>query len=91
MMQDEMFKAISIPEPSEITSLIGDIAIFNDKPVAHTHVNGATSDGISHSGNLLEMFVGPTLEVVVMVEPTALYKKLDPESGAGIIDPALKQ
>ena len=87
----KMFKVIPIPEPSEITSLIGDIAIFNKKPVAHTHVNLATSDGISHGGHLLQLIVGPTLEVVVTVEPTALYKKLDPESGAGVIDPALKQ
>ena len=87
----KMFKVISIPEPSEITSLIGDIAIFNGKPVAHSHVNVATSDGISHGGHLLQMIVGPTLEVVISVEPTALYKKLDPESGAGVIDPDLKQ
>lgn len=87
----KMFKVIPIPEPSEITSLTGDIAVFNGKPVAHTHVNVATADGISHGGHLLQMLVGPTLEVIVTVEPTPLYKKLDAASGAGVIDPALKQ
>ena len=82
------FKAIPIGE-SEISSLMGDIAIFNGKSVAHTHINLATSDGTIHGGHLLECFVGPTLELFVTVEPTPLYKKLDPEFNAGIIDPSL--
>ena len=37
--------------------------------------NNQSSDGIVHGGHLLEMYVGPALEVIVIVEPTALYKK----------------
>jgi len=85
----KMFKVIPLPEPSEVSSLIGDIAVFNGKPVAHTHVNVATEDGISHGGHLLELFVGPTLELFVTVEPTPLFKKLNTEFNAGTIDPAL--
>jgi predicted DNA-binding protein with PD1-like motif len=66
------FKVIPIGE-SEISSLMGDIAVFNGKPVAHTHVNLATSDGISHGRHLLELFVGPTLELFVTVEPTDTF------------------
>lgn len=84
------FKVIPIGE-SEISSLIGDIAVFDGKSVAHTHINVATSDGISHGGHLLELFVGPTLELFVTVEPTPLYKRLSPEFKAGIIDPALNK
>jgi len=84
------FKVIPIGE-SEISSLMGDIAVFNGKSVAHTHINLATSDGTIHGGHLLECFVGPTLELFVTVEPTALYKKLSPEFNAGIIDPSLNK
>jgi predicted DNA-binding protein with PD1-like motif len=87
----KMFKVISIGEPSEVTSLIGDIAIYEGKPVAHSHVNVSTEDGISHGGHLLELIIGPTLEVIVTVEPTGMYKKLKPEFGASVIDPNLNQ
>jgi len=87
----KMFKVIPVNEPAEVSSLTGDIAIFNGKPVAHTHVNVATADGISHGGHLLEMIVGPTLEVFLTVEPTALYKKYDSTFHIGVIDPSLEK
>lgn len=83
----KMFKVIPIAA-SEVTSLVGDVAIFNGKPVAHSHVNVSTEDGISHGGHLLELIVGPTLEVIITTEPTALYKKLNREFDAGVIDPS---
>jgi predicted DNA-binding protein with PD1-like motif len=82
------FKVIQI-DTAEITSFIGDIAMFNGKPVAHSHFSAATSDGSVHGGHLLELIIGPTMEVFVTVEPTPLYKKLDEEFKAGVIDPAL--
>ncbi|GLU55289.1 PPC domain-containing DNA-binding protein [Dyadobacter frigoris] len=84
----KMFKVIPLPDPSEVSSLIGDIAVFNGKSVAHTHVNISTENGLSHGGHLIELFVGPTLELFVTVEPTPLFKKLNPEFNAGTIDPA---
>ena len=85
----KMFRVISIGQPSEVTSLIGDMAIYEGKPVAHSHVNVSTEDGITHGGHLLELIIGPTLEIIVTVEPTGLYKKLKPEFGASVIDPDL--
>lgn len=82
----KMFKVIPISQPAEITSLIGDIAMYNGKPVVHAHINLATSDGIVHGGHLLEAHIFPTLEVVVTVVPNTMYKKLYPEAGATVID-----
>jgi predicted DNA-binding protein with PD1-like motif len=86
----KQFKVIRV-DTSEITSFIGDVALFNGKPVAHTHFSGATSDGLVHGGHLLEMIIGPTFEVTITTEPTPLYKKLNKEFEAGVIDPDLKQ
>lgn len=80
------FKVIKI-DTAEVTSFIGDIAIFNGKPVAHTHFSAATSDGLVHGGHLLELIIGPTLELVITTQPTFLYKKLDKEFEAAFIDP----
>ena len=86
----KMFKVIPV-DRAEVTSFIGNIAIFNGKAVAHTHVGAAAKDGIFHGGHLLELYEGPTLEVFVTVEPTALYIKLDTRYDAGVIDPSLEK
>lgn len=86
----KMFKVIPI-DTSEIASFVGNMAVFNGKPVAHTHVSVADKNGLVHGGHLLELYVGPTLEVFITVEPTALYKKLDKRYNAGVIDPSLEK
>ena len=86
----KMFKVIPI-DTSEIASFAGNIAVFNGKPIAHTHVSVANKDGLVHGGHLLELYVGPTLEVFVTVEPTAVYKKLDNRFNAAVMDPALEK
>ena len=82
----KMFRVISITSPAEVTSLVGDIAISDGKPVVHGHINLATGDGIVHGGHLLEAFVGPTLEVIMTVEPRPMYKKLNEELRVSAID-----
>jgi predicted DNA-binding protein with PD1-like motif len=83
----QKFKVIELKNPAEITSLIGDIALYDNKPAVHCHITLATEDGIVHGGHLLEAYIAPTLEVMITVEPEALYKKLMPEFGVLIIDP----
>jgi len=86
----KQFKIIDI-DTSEIASLIGDVASFNGKLIAHTHFSTATRDGLVHGGHLIQMISGPTIEIIITTEPTALYKKLDEEFNAGLIDPELKK
>lgn len=86
----KMFKVIPI-DTAEIASFTGNMAVYNGKPVAHTHLSVADKDGLVRGGHLLELYVGPTLEVIVIVEPTAMYKKLDPRYNAGVIDPSLEK
>jgi predicted DNA-binding protein with PD1-like motif len=83
----KMFKVTSLNTYAEITSLIGDIALKDGKPVVHAHIALATEDGIVHGGHLLEAFIEPTLEVMMTVEPVPLNKKLDPQFGINVIDP----
>jgi uncharacterized protein len=83
----KMFKVTSLDTYAEITSLIGDIALKDGKPVVHAHIALATEDGLVHGGHLLEAFIEPTLEVMMTVEPAPLNKKLDPKFGINVIDP----
>ncbi len=84
------FKVIPV-DTAEIASFTGDIAVFEGKSVAHTHVSVATQDGICHGGHLLQLYAGPTVELFVTVEPVALYKKSDPEFNAATIDLSLEK
>jgi predicted DNA-binding protein with PD1-like motif len=87
----KMFKVIPINNPSEITSLIGDIALYNGKPAVHAHINVAAEDGTVRGGHLLEAFISPTLEVMMTVEPEPLYKKFNSDMNLALIDPDLNQ
>ena len=87
----KMFKVNELHTFGEITSLIGDITLYNGNPVVHVHANLGTEDGLVHGGHLLEGIVNPTLQLMVTVYPVPLYKKMDEGSGILIIDPELKQ
>ena len=86
----KMFRVNVINQQSEITSMIGDIAIYNGKPVVHAHINLAAEDGTVRGGHLLEAFVAPTLEIILTVEPATLYKKFNADFGGALIDPTEK-
>lgn len=81
----KMFKVIPVNGSSEITALVGNVTMYQGKPAVHAHVNLATEDGIVHGGHLLDLIVGPNLEIFLTTTPTPLNKQLDSVSGAAII------
>jgi predicted DNA-binding protein with PD1-like motif len=80
------FKTIPIDQQMELVSMIGDVALSNNKPAVHTHVAFAASDGAVRGGHLIEAHVSPTLELFLTAYPTALEKKLDEPTGLMLID-----
>jgi predicted DNA-binding protein with PD1-like motif len=85
----KMYKKIPVEGQLEVASMIGDIALFDGKPVVHTHMVVGLPDGTARAGHVLEAHVWPTLEVMVTVESSAMRKSLDPETGLALIDPGL--
>jgi predicted DNA-binding protein with PD1-like motif len=57
----EMFKKISINGQVEVLAMIGDIALYQGKPVVHTHMVVGSSDGTTRGGHVLAAYVFPTL------------------------------
>jgi len=88
--QRKMYKKIPINGQHEVIGMSGDIALYQGKPVVHTHMVVGTSDGTTRAGHVLAAYVSPTLEVMVTVDPVAMQKRFDPESDLTLIDPALK-
>jgi uncharacterized protein len=79
--------SVSLDEQLELLSLIGDVALKNDKPVVHAHAVIGKRDGTAHGGHLLEAHIRPTCEVVLTESPAHLQKFIDPESGLALIRP----
>jgi len=84
--QRKEYKKIPIQEQVEVLSLIGDVAIADDKPQIHAHVVVGTSEGMARGGHVLEAHVWPTLEVILTEEPAYLRKRHHPETGLALID-----
>ena len=88
--QRKMYKKIPIEGQAEVIGMSGDIALYQGRPVVHTHMIVGTSDGTTRGGHVLEAYVSPTLEVMVTVDPVTMQKRFDPETDLTLIDPALK-
>ena len=88
--QRKMYKKIPIDDQHEVIGMSGDIALYQGKPVVHTHMVVGAPDGTTRAGHVLATYVSPTLEVMVTVDPVAMQKRFDPETDLTLIDPALK-
>jgi uncharacterized protein len=88
--QRKMYKKIPIDGQHEVIGMSGDIALYQGKPVVHTHMVVGSPDGTTRAGHVLDAYVSPTLEVMVTVDPITMKKRLDPATDLTLIDPSLK-
>jgi predicted DNA-binding protein with PD1-like motif len=88
--QRKMYKKIPINGQHEVIGMSGDIALYQGKPVVHTHMIVGAPDGTTRAGHVLAAYVSPTLEVMVTVDPVTMQKRFDPDTDLTLIDPALK-
>ena len=81
------YKRIAIQEQVELMSLVGNIA-QDEKghPKLHAHVVVGKSDGSAHGGHLLDAYVRPTLEVVVVEASQHLRRRIRGEFGLALLD-----
>ena len=86
----KMYKKILIQGQHEVIGMSGDIALYQGKPIVHTHMVVGSPDGTTRGGHLLSAYVSPTLEVMLTVDSIAMHKRFDPETDLTLIDPSLK-
>jgi predicted DNA-binding protein with PD1-like motif len=84
----KLYHAIPVHEQCEVLSLIGDVALYNDKPIVHMHAVLGRHDGSTVGGHVFELIINPTLEVFFTANTTPLKKRPDEPSGMKVIDPA---
>ena len=82
------YEKIEISEQVEVLSLIGDVALKDDgQPQVHAHCVVGSRDGAARGGHLIQAYVWPTLEVIMVESPGHLRRKFDEETGLALIDP----
>src|SRR5258707_11599534 len=86
--QRKMYKKIPIHGQHEVIGMSGDIALYQAKPVVHTHMVVGASDGPTLGGHVLAAYVSPTLEVMDPVDPVTTQKRFDPDTDLTLIDPS---
>jgi predicted DNA-binding protein with PD1-like motif len=84
--EQKRYKKIPVQEQVEVLSLVGDIALKDGQPTVHAHVVVGKGDGTAHGGHLMEAYVRPTLEVILVESPNFLQRQHDPASGLALID-----
>jgi predicted DNA-binding protein with PD1-like motif len=86
-MANRDYKKIAIQEQVELMSLVGNIAGDDEgNPKLHAHVVVGKSDGSAHGGHLLDAYVRPTLEVVVVEASRHLRRTIRGEFGLALLD-----
>src|SRR5246500_6043481 len=73
--QRKMYKRIPIKGQHEVIGMSGDIALYQGKPVVHTHMVVGNPDGTTRGGHVLAANVSPTLEVMMTIDPIAMHKR----------------
>ena len=84
--ETKQYKKIPVGEQVEVLSLLGDVAVGDQGPTLHLHAVLGKADGSVVGGHLIEAYVRPTLEVILIQPPSYLRKRKDPETGLALID-----
>lgn len=80
------YRRIEINEQVEVLSLLGNFAVEDSRKKVHAHIVLGKSDGTAHGGHLLQGWVLPTLEVLIIESPSFLARKIDPATGLPLLD-----
>jgi predicted DNA-binding protein with PD1-like motif len=84
--ETKQYKKIPVDEQVEVLSLLGDVAVGDQGAGLHLHAVLGKADGSMVGGHLIESYVRPTLEVILIQPPSYLRKRKDPETGLALID-----
>jgi len=83
--ESKKYEKIPIGEQLEVLSLVGDVALQAGDPKVHAHIVVGRRDGTAHGGHLVEAWVRPTLEVILIESPRYLRRVPDRETGLALI------
>ena len=75
-----------LPGVFEVTGLLGNVALFEEKPLLHLHITISDEQMRALAGHLVRGTVSATLEIHLISYPSAYEKKHDEEIGLNLFD-----
>jgi hypothetical protein len=84
-LEKKDYKRIHLIEQVEVASVIGNVALYEDRPKVHAHCVIGRADGSAMAGHLMEGVVQPTLEVMLTVTPVPMERHKDEATGLGLL------
>jgi hypothetical protein len=80
------YEKTKVDEQVEVMSLIGNIAMFEEKAKLHAHVVVGKRDLTAHGGHLVSGSVRPTLELWITAFDATVVRTLDVATNLPLID-----
>ena len=77
---------IPVDEQVEVASLVGNVAMFDEEIRVHAHAVLGRRDGSTVAGHVMSGRVRPTLEMILVDEPTTLARRIDDRVGLPLLD-----
>ena len=74
------------PEEYEITSLMGNVGVLDEKPILHIHITLSDNQFRAFGGHLFEGTITGTLEVFIFRDSGKIVRKMYPERNLALID-----
>ena len=84
-VETNAYDEIAVPEQTEVLSLTGSIALFEDAPRLHAHAVLGHPNGSTVGGHLIEGHVQPTLEIFLDVFDASLKRTRDATTGLPLL------
>jgi predicted DNA-binding protein with PD1-like motif len=79
------YKKIPVKQQTEVLTLVGDISVYQNRPLLHAHVVLGKEDGTAVGGHLMHAIVHPTLEIILTESPGWMVRQLDEKIGIPLI------
>ncbi len=76
----------SFPGEYEITSLMGNVGLLNNRPILHLHITLSDSQFRAWGGHLFEGTITGTLEVFIFRDSGRIIRKMDTKRNLALID-----
>lgn len=70
----------------EVTALLGNVALFEGKPLLHPHITISDESMQAFAGHLVKGIVSATLEIFITVLPSTFEKKHNEQIGLKLYD-----
>jgi uncharacterized protein len=82
----EVYEKKIIDEPCEITTLVGNVAWFENDPIAHVHITLGKRDYSVVGGHVIEATVGVTCEIWIMESEMEVHRSINKIGGLKLLD-----